>query len=164
MSLYTSISPDEWSLCVQVGHAREMDSIKRKGKDNLNKKDNWLDELNPHIVGCVGELAVAKVIGVSWTGDVGTFASKSDLSGNVQVRHRTNPTWQLIVRDKDKDDDLFILSRGMPPSLVEVVGWIQGRDAKNAEWLKDYGNYGKPSFFVPDNQLKSMEEWNGKQT
>lgn len=157
MSRYITIDPDEWSLCVQVANARQVSSTKKKGRDSVNKKGGWLEEFTPHIIGCVGELAVAKAIGVSWTGSVDTFKTVPDLEGGVQVRHRSNPTWDLIVRKNDSDTDIFILSRGMPPGAIEVVGWIKGSDAKNEEWLKDYGNFGKPAYFVPTWALKEIK-------
>lgn len=156
MSKYVTISPDEWSLCVQVANARQVSSIKKGGRDTVSKKDGWLEEFTPHIIGCVGELAVAKALGVSWTGSVDTFRSVPDLEGGVQVRHRKNPTWDLIVRSNDKDHETFILSRGMPPGAIEVVGWIKGSDAKREEWLKDVGNYGKPSYFVKAEYLNPI--------
>ena len=100
---------------------------------------------------------MAKALGVSWTGSVDTFRSVPDLEGGVQVRHRSNPSWDLIVRHNDKDSDTFILSRGLPPGAIEVVGWITGKEAKNEEWLKDYGNFNKPAFFVPTWALKEIK-------
>lgn len=158
MSKYTTISPDEFSLCVQVANARQVSSLKKKGKDSVNKKNNWVEELDKHIMGCIGELAVAKVIGVTWTGSVDTFKTESDLSGNIQVRHRSNPVWSLIVRTNDSDDDIFVLSRGMPPGAIEVAGWMKGKDAKRDEWLSDPGGYGRPSYFVDSAHLQPMEE------
>lgn len=157
MSRYITIDPDEWSLCVQVANARQVSSIKKGGRDTLSKKDGWLEEFTPHIIGCVGELAVAKALGVSWTGSVDTFRSVADLGKNIQVRHRKNPDFDLIVRGNDKDNDVFILSRGLPPGAIEVVGWILGRDAKREEWIKDYGNYNRKAHFIPSNELHSIE-------
>lgn len=158
-SRYVSLNADEWSLCVQVANSRQVSSIKKGGRDNLYKKKGWLEEFDIHIAGCVGELAVAKVIGVTWTGSVDTFKAP-DLGGDIQVRHRTNPLWDLIVRSVDKDQERFVLSRGMPPGLIEVAGWIRGIDAKREEFLKDWGNYGKPSYFVPAYKLNDMETIN----
>ena len=157
MSKYTTISPDEFSLCVQVANARQVSSIKKKGKDSVNRKNNWVEELDKHIIGCIGELAVAKVLGVTWTGSVDTFKTESDLSGNIQVRHRSNPNFDLIVRDNDKDDDAFVLSRGLPPGAIEIVGWIFGKDAKKEKWLKDYGNYNRKAHFIPSEELHTIE-------
>lgn len=157
MSRFISISPDEWSLCVQVANARQVSSLKSKGKDSVFNKGGWLEEFSPHIVGCVGEMAVAKALGATWTGSVDTFKTVADLGHNIQVRHRTNPSWDLIVRSNDKNDDAFVLSRGMPPGAIEVVGWIRGVEAKKEEWLKDYGGYGKPSYFVPSSELKEIK-------
>lgn len=157
MSKYTIISPDEFSLCVQVANARQVSSLKKKGKDSVNRKSNWVEELDKHIIGCIGELAVAKVVGVTWSGSVDTFKTESDLGDNLQARHRSNPNFSLIVRDNDKDNDVFILSRGLPPGAVEIVGWIRGEDAKKPEYIKDYGSYGRPAYFVPDNKLMSID-------
>ena len=158
MSKYTTISPDEFSLCVQVANARQVSSIKKKGRDSVNRKSGWLEELDKHIMGCIGELAVAKVIGVSWTGSVDTFKNESDLLGGIQVRHRSNPVFDLIVRENDNDDDVFILSRGLPPGAIEIAGWMKGRDAKRKEWLRDPGGYGRPSYFVDCAHLQPMED------
>lgn len=157
MSKYISISPDEWSLCVQVANARQVSSLKSKGKDSVFKKGGWLEEFSPHIVGCVGEMAVAKALGVTWTGSVDTFKTVADLGDRIQVRHRSNPSWDLIVRHNDKDDDVFILSRGLPPGAIEVVGYIKGSDAKQEKWLKDYGSWGRASYFVPASELKEIK-------
>jgi hypothetical protein len=156
VSRYVTISADEWSLCVQVANARQVSSIKKKGKDTVNKKQGWLEEFTPHIIGCVGEMAVAKALGVTWTGSVDTFKTVSDLSGNIQVRHRSDPRWDLIVRKNDSDSDVFILSRGMPPGAIEVVGKIRGGDAKREEWLQDKGGYGRPAYFVPSHALEDL--------
>ena len=156
LSKYISISPDEFSLCVQVANARQTSSLKSKGRDSVFKKNGWLEELTPHIIGCVGEMAVAKALGISWTGSVDTFNTVADLGKNLQVRHRSNPNWDLIVRTNDKSDDIFVLSRGMPPGAVEVVGWIRGSEAKDDKWLKDVGGYGRPSYFIPAHALKEI--------
>lgn len=157
VTTYVSITPEDWSLCIQVANARQVSSIKKKGRDNLYKKNGWLEEHSVHVVGCVGELAVAKAIGVTWSGDVDTF-KLPDLPGNIQVRHRSNPNWDLIVRQDAKDDEVYVLSRGMPPGIIEVAGWIKAGDAKQEQWLKDWGNYGKPSYFVPSDALNRMED------
>ena len=154
--MFVSIDTVEFKTAIEVASHRAIQSIVRNNKDSLSKK-NWLDNLNTHIVGCIGELAVAKALHITWDKSVGTYKKQADLSDNIEVRHRTNPEWQLIVRDNDDDNKIYILSRGMPPSVIEIVGWIYGHMGKKEEYKKDPGGYGRPAYFVPDNVLQPME-------
>lgn len=156
---FAVITPDEWKMAIGVAADRQLSAIKKDLKDSVNKKKHWVDDLTYHAYGVIGELAAAKVLGLTFTGSVDTFRSESDLAGKVEVRFRSNPAWQLIVRDNDKDDSKYLLTRGVPPGAVEVVGWIMGRDAKKQEWLHTYGNL-RPAYFVPDSALIPVEKIN----
>lgn len=156
---FAVITPDEWKMAIGVAADRQLSAIKKGLKDSVNKKKHWVDDLTYHAYGVIGEMAAAKVLGLTFTGSVDTFRNHPDLAG-VEVRLRSNPSWQLIVRDNDKDNAKYLLVRGVPPSAVEVVGWIMGRDAKNPAWLRSYGNL-KPAYFVPDSELIPVEKING---
>lgn len=152
---FVVLTPDEWKMAIGVAADRQLSAIKKGLKDSVKKKKHWVEDLTFHAYGVIGEMAAAKVLGLTFTGSVDTFRNHPDLSG-MEVRFRSNPTWQLIVRDNDKDDAKYLLVRGVPPSAVEVVGWIMGRDAKNPEWLRSYGNL-KPAHFVPDSELIPLD-------
>lgn len=154
--MFVSIDTIDFKAAINVATERTIQSILRNNKDSLSKK-NWIDNLTTHIVGCIGEIAVAKGLNIQWDRSVGTYKNQADLSGNIEVRHRSNPEFQLIVRDNDKDDSIYVLSRGMPPGAIEIVGWIYGHMAKKEEYKKDPGGYGRPAYFVPDNILQPME-------
>lgn len=145
------LSPDEFAMCVYVANDRQRGAAKA-GKRNAVKRRDWVESVTTHIHGCVGELAAAKVLGIQWTGSVDTFKEFGDLRGNIEVRHRTNKQWDLIVRSSDPNDRLYVLTRGTPPDLVEVVGYIQGHLAKQEKWKKNYGNKGD-AYFVPASEL-----------
>lgn len=154
---FTSISPDEWKLCCQVGLDRSVSAIKGKLKDNVSKKKDWLHELDIHIKGALGELAASKVLGVQWTGSVDTFKEGGDLANGLEIRFRSNSEWDLILRDNDPSDRKYVLVRGMPPGAIEVAGWILGEDAKQQRWWKNHGNL-RPAYFVPASELRGLEE------
>ena len=106
-----------------------------------------------HIEGALGELVAAKFFGLHWDGGVNKF-SATDF-GPVQIRTRTKPEYELIVREKDPDDNVFLLVRGMCPTY-NIVGWSFGRDAKNIKFRRRWGN--RPAaYFVPDKCLKDPE-------
>jgi len=108
-----------------------------------------------HIEGACGEVAVAKAMGKYWGGSVNTFKAQGDLDGTGwEVRTRSDHAYNLIVRDNDPDDRVFILVTGTAPDY-QVRGWLKAADAKRQEWKKNYGGHGF-AYFVPNSELKSM--------
>lgn len=146
-----SLSWHEVSFAAQVGITRQLHALRDSRPDAFGRgaEEGWSD----HIEGACGELAAAKALAIYWEPTVNTFKTGGDV-GRHQVRTRSRSDYQLLVRQSDPDDALFILVRGRAPSLT-VVGWMRGRDAKRAEWSKTHG--GRPAaFFVPDDELQDI--------
>lgn len=143
-----TLNRNEILMAAFVGVRRQCESIIKGLKDaNCETENGW----QVHVEGALGELAFAKALGLYWDGSVNTFKTGADVGG-IQVRTRSKPSYELIVRDNDRDEDWFALVRGKCPTYT-VVGCIRARDAKKYEFRKAYGN-GKPAFFVPDSALK----------
>lgn len=134
----------------QVGVMRNVSAI-RAGKTNQHgfDEDGW----NIHIEGACGELAAAKALNIYWDGSVNTFKKGADV-GPYQIRTRSKHSYDLLVRNDDRDEDIFILVTGRAPEFV-VHGWLSGRDAKQDRFLKDHGNR-HPAFFVPKSELRPL--------
>lgn len=154
--MFIPISADEFSLCIHVATQRLISAIKSGRQDRMKRIRTWDDSLSAHLSGCVGELAAAKALNIQWSGSVDTFKAVSDLRGEIEVRHRTNPEWDLILRDDDRSDRVYVLTRGMPPNGVEVAGYIQGHAGKKDEYKKDWGKWGE-AYFVPASALHPIE-------
>jgi len=143
----------EWfevSRAALVGVSRNVEAL-RKGLQNhmaTNEKD-W----HIHILGALGECAFAKAMGRYWSGSVNTFKHGGDV-GLVQVRTRSKHHYDLIVREGDSDDDVFVLVTG-GPSEFEIHGCMRGKDAKRPEFRQNYGNYGE-AYFVPKSRLQDV--------
>ena len=116
--------------------------------------DTWRD----HIVGALGEIVVAKYLGLypdfkatpGYRGDVGRF----------EVRATQWPRGQLIVYRGDPDNRLYILVCGMPtgrePSLV-IAGAIPAAEAKHPRyWRTDLRS---PAFVIPWSGLRPLESF-----
>jgi hypothetical protein len=133
-----------------TGMLRQVSAIKRKYKSTLVGKE-W----QAHIEGACGEVAVAKAMGRYWGGSVNTFKSGGDLdSTGWEVRTRSDHAYNLIVRDNDADERVFILVTGQAPNY-QVRGWLKAADAKREEWKKNYGGHGF-AYFVPNSELREM--------
>ena len=134
-------------MAAEVGMRRKIISL--DSPDTLKEtNDNLRWQID--IEGACAELAVAKHLNLYWDGSVNTF-KKPDV-GEYQVRHTTRNNGRLIVRQKDADNEVYILVTGLAP-VFNVVGWMVGGEAKADKYkMDDY------SWFVPQSELKSIAE------
>lgn len=147
-----TLTPYELHLAASVGVRRQIEAMSAGRPDRHGHSGaGW----NLHLEGACGELAVAKALGRYWDGSVNTFKKGGDV-GAVQVRTRSKHEYELIVRQGDRDSDVFVLVTGVAPSY-RVRGWLRGGDAKRPEWEKTHGDR-PPAWFVPHAALKSFPE------
>lgn len=145
------LTPVEAAMAGAVGSIRHGMSVKdgRRDRHGLKADD---DGLSHHILGAAGELAVAKLLGRYWGGDVNSF-KRPDV-GNLQVRTRSKHEWDLIIREDDNPADAFVHVTGSPTRLI-VHGWIRGRDGMLDEFRQNHGGR-PPAWFVPRRVLRPM--------
>lgn len=135
-----------------IGVMRQVQNLRdgRSDKFGASPTNGW--EL--HVQGACGEKAVAKHLGIYWSGNLGHL--RADDVGLFQVRTRSNHDYELILHPDDPDDRVWILVTGVAPQF-RIVGWCYGHEGKNKAWWKDpAGN--RPAYFVPQQALRSMDE------
>jgi hypothetical protein len=134
----------------QVGIMRQVKSIKEGRRDRYGAAmgNGW----QLHIEGAMGECAVAKVLGIYWSGSVNNFDGPD--VGMLEVRTTDGHANRLILHDRDNDDAIFVLVTGVN-GVYEVRGYISGRDGKLPEYLDDPIG-GRQAYFVPQDKLKSL--------
>jgi len=145
----------EWfevSRAALVGVSRNVEAL-RKGLQNSRPTNE--NEWHIHILGALGECAFAKATGRYWSGSVNTFKSGGDIGKNIQVRTRSKHCYDLIVREGDKDGDVFVLVTGGPHEY-EIRGWMSAEEAKQDRYRANYGQYGE-AFFVPAKDLHPID-------
>ena len=103
---------------------------------------------NEHLVGALGEAAVAKYFNVWWSGAIGRL--KAADVGRLQVRTRTENWHQLILHKTDPDDDYYLLVHYDAPRFG-LVGFMKGRDGKRDEFWQT--KTGRPCYFIPNAKL-----------
>lgn len=145
----------EMAMASNAASLRNIAALKRGWESKIGNGNHWEN----HIEGACGEVAVAKVMGKYWGGSINTFKQGGDIdSTGWEVRTRSNHDYDLIIRDSDPDDRVFILVTGKAP-CYRVWGWIGSTDARREEWRKDYGGHGA-AYFVPKESLKQMGDLN----
>lgn len=145
----------EWyeiSRAALVGVSRNVEAM-RKGLHNARpiSESDW----HIHILGACGEVAFAKATNRYWSGSVNTFKTGGDVGGHIQIRTRSKSNYDLIVRDNDNDDDIFVLVTG-GPSEFDVKGYMRASDAKAEKYKANWGNYGE-AYFVPQAELHPID-------
>jgi hypothetical protein len=140
----------EIAMAADVAIRRRVEAIRLKSNTLEWTGDAW----SVDIEAAAGELAVAKALNRYWDGSVNTFQRAGDV-GHLQVRSAPKESHSLIVRERDKDTDVFILVTGKIPAF-RIRGWIMGRHAKRAEWRRNPSGH-EPAYFVPPSSLQSIE-------
>jgi hypothetical protein len=135
-----------------MGVMRRVSSIKRglKPQYGFNDENPWQIDIE----GSCGELAVAKALGIYASLGLDTFKAP-DLPG-MQIKTRSNHSYELIVRPHDAEDQHYVLVTGKN-GKYRVHGWILGKDAKQKKWEQTHGGR-DAAYFVPQDVLKPMDD------
>ena len=145
-----TLTPGEILRAAIVGVMRQVRGLQEGlvATDGAKKSQYW----QIHIDGALGECALAKHLGLYWSG-VGELR-QTDVGGTtgVDVRTRSEHHLDLVIKDKDPDDRRFYLVTGSYGSY-QVHGWIMGRDGKQQKWWSDAG--GRQLYFVPQSELNT---------
>ena len=117
-----------------------------------------------HILGFKCEVAAAKALNTEAPENVFTkeqFYNRRqiyDLTNNIEVRGTEYFTGKLIIRPEDKDKAPFVLViRNPSNNEYTVCGWIYGHEGKQEKYV-GAGQYGAKLFFVPQGNLRPIED------
>jgi hypothetical protein len=146
------MTDDQYQRAVKVGTLRYNESIKRRCQQAYGAGGY---NLNMDILGAAGEFAYCIYTNQPWSESVNTFKAP-DVGTNVQIRTTDKLQGKLIVRKRDKDEDLFVLvlAEGL---RFKIVGSMLGKDAKNPEYL--FAPNGRPpAYFVKQEFLAKIDD------
>jgi hypothetical protein len=119
-------------------------------KDRAGDKARFDDPLAANINGALGEVAVARYLGLPLPLSVNTFHNVPDLPPDIEVRWRGKSHYDLIIRPNDKPGRRYVLVTGRRPTYT-VHGCFT-KEAVCDEWIRDYAGIG-PAWFVPQAAL-----------
>jgi hypothetical protein len=120
-----TLTGPEIALAYMVAGQRQAMNLCSNRKPRSGTDPNLLWET--HVIGCLGEMAVAKAYNRFWSGAVGDYHAL-DVSG-VQVRATKRPEGDLWVYPDDDDSRRFYLVR-INCLQYSIIGWILGGEAK----------------------------------
>jgi hypothetical protein len=135
---------------------RRIQVLQKGLKDSHYKADGG--EWAVDIEGAAGEVAVAKVLGMYWSGSVNTFKDGGDV-GPYQIRHTDKESGRLIIRRENPPPAIYVFVTETIPTF-RVVGWFDYSSVAvlRDEWLTDFGHAGPKVHAVPQSALRPIEE------
>jgi len=149
-----SLDRHEINYAKMIGNIRYNEAVKAGKKNQIKRNLTPRQELEIHYAGAAGEMAFAKAMNYYFNATINTYKTGYDVH-KMQVRTRTKDHYDLLVRDNDNNNDIFVLVLKNVTSF-KICGWIKGSDAKKQQYFKNYGNM-NPAYFVPQSHLNSID-------
>jgi hypothetical protein len=151
------LTSSEIMMAAIAGVMRQVSALSKNRNESYGaqQKDDW----QLHIEGCLGEYALSKHLNLYWAGK-GNLRD-FDVGYCVDVRTRSKSHYDLILHPPDPDDRIFFLLTGLNGDY-EIKGWIKGIDGKKDCYYGDKYNCGRPAFFIPQEDLNSLESYDSE--
>lgn len=142
----------EIEKCIQMARKRNSQSraMGLKHKYGLEEKDG----LAMDVIGCKGEFAVIKYLGIKQEITINTFKNIPDV-GEYEVRSVTKPGYRLIIREKDDKEKIYILVE-VGFNYCDIVGYTKGEEALKYHKENQAGR--EPAWFIPQKDLRPVTE------
>lgn len=145
-----TLTTSELWFAGMVGMARRLRVIAHSYRNPSRQTTaGWTE----HVEGACAEAALAKWLNRWWAGGMDNFNRGGDVAG-YEVKSTARVDGCLIVATHNSDARVYVLAIGRAPSF-KLAGWIVGRDAKRAEWLRSI-NDRPAAYFVPQAALHPM--------
>lgn len=128
----------------------------RRVREKHGADSDW-GGYDEHLMGVLGELAVAKWLDRCWTGGWGDFR-KIDVGNCVNVRatkYLHGPYLRLHPADPDIPHALALTVRNQLPA-VQLLGFMPAGEGRRLVKFEDKFNNNRPAYWVPLDLLKPM--------
>jgi hypothetical protein len=138
-------------MAAHAGLLRRCENLYRgvRPRHGCTENEGWATDID----GCIGEVVVAKALGVYWSpGQLG--ANDLDALG-IEIRSSRHDRPHLILHATDHDDRPYVLV-WLHQNRGYVAGWLLGAEGKREDfWRTDVR---APAFFVPIEKLHPFVE------
>lgn len=132
MKIRVNLTLDELEYAAKAGVNRRIRGIQKSRRPNQIDRPEWEQKWwQTDIIGCIGEMAVAKMFGVEWR-DTENDANGKDVL-DYQVRTIENPNASLRIRSHDNGNDTFILAQVHKASVL-IHGQATGQYVREFGW------------------------------
>ena len=151
-------------IAATLGVMRRVSAMKN-GRVQVNGgTDKGGKDWQSHIVGCLGEMAVAKALDRFWSATVGHI-DRGDIGEDYEVRtrdvDRKGP--DLVLTPRDKDDVPYILAHVNYPTegrapVFRLLGWYTTTEGRVDKYFQTKKTPGKDLWYIPPGDLFPMSD------
>lgn len=143
-----------------IAEANRRQSVnERDGRRGRNGGAETGDKaLQWHILGCVGEYAVALAtnqLDALFQEDI-PLRGSADLPGRIDVKTRSKHYYDLLVQKDEDPDKILVLVTCQPKSPTRIHGWVRASTAMKPEYWKEWVP-GRGCYSFPQSKLNSVE-------
>jgi hypothetical protein len=152
------LSPSEKALAIAEGERRQRINLAQGKLGRNNGPAAGEDALRIHLLGAGGEMAVASFLSLKDFVFQESEANRgsADLPFNIDVKTRSRHYYDLICLLDESEDKVLVLVT-IQNQEIRLHGWLHAHQAKQPQWRKEHVP-GRPCYFVPKENLRSMEE------
>lgn len=138
-----------------IGVCRHICVIEREGR---LKQNTALQGWQNHIDGALGEMVLAKWLGVFYEGSINTFTTMPDVE-DYEVKTTAWADGKLIIPpyEKDKERKYVLVVTAAAPEF-KLAGWVTAARGMNEKWLYPLRKEREPTFNVPQGELFAMSD------
>lgn len=151
-----NLTEGERKLAIEEAHRRQATNEKRGLRGRNNGPSFGAKALDAHILGALGEMAIASLLHLKDHIYADAVATKGsyDLPGMIDVKTRKGHHRDLIVQKDENPSKKFVLVT-IENEVILAQGWCHGKEAMNSTYWKDPAK-GRPAYFVPQGKLFSI--------
>lgn len=147
---------DQYNRAVSEATRRQLSNEHKVRNGNHKGPTVGAKAQEAHRVGCLGEMAVAVMLGLEdhvFT-ETDPVPNSCDLPGNIDVKTRTAKWHDLIVPLIDNPDKIYVLVI-LHHKEIDVCGWIHRKDAAKNHWKENIPGRGI-KYVIPKEGLEAM--------
>jgi hypothetical protein len=119
------------------------------GSSKRTMRDRWADSIH----GMMGEIALARALGLPWTPG-GIEVTRGDVANKLEVRATERLSGHLLIYPNEADASIFVLMIGHYPQF-RIAGSITAADAKQDQWWRSETD--PPCWWVPQKALSPVD-------
>jgi len=164
MALQVVLTNEERATAVAEAHRRQWTNEEKGLWGRNGGARTGSKALEMHLIGAMGEMAVAKHLGLKGFLYQEAEAKRGsvDLPPDIDVKTRKGHDRDLIVQLSDRRDKRYILVTWMNPAQLFIHGWISGEKAMQPQYILDPAR-GRKAYFVPQSVLMPMTHFDNAQ-
>ena len=152
------LTPENLTLA-EAEAVRRQEHNEARGLKGRNRAPSKGEKaLKMHLLGCVGEVAVAEHLSMRdhLFSTVAPIRGSADLPGNIEIKTRSKHGYDLLIQFSDDPNKLVVLVTYEGDGVARIVGYIHGHAAMRREWIREFVR-GRPCYAVPQKALKPIE-------